>query len=84
MPETQAEKLIRLRRDLRQSVTEDGLVLPDFSDTGDYRLADTRMRLAQLAQNVIDAKTALTTLGLEVDSDIDTVAGEIRTELEEA
>jgi hypothetical protein len=84
MAETQAEKLIRLRRDLRMAVTGDGLRLPDFSGDGEYKIADLRMRLAQLGANVTHAQSALASNGLDADPGIDAVAEEIRTELEEA
>lgn len=83
MAETQDEKMIRLRRDLRENVVESGLRLTDFSGDQEYKLATLEMRLAQLAENVRHAQNSLRGRGLSADADIDTVAGEIRTELSE-
>ena len=77
MPETNTEKMVRLRLHLRQSVTGADLELPDFTGDGQVKRADKRMRLAQLAANVEHVKNATGN-----DADIDTVANEIRVELD--
>lgn len=80
MAETKAQKAGRLRRDLRQSVTEADLVLFD-AEAGEAIPATREMRLAQLEANLRHARKALARHGVSDDRDIDVAADEIRAEL---